>query len=422
MHIGIIHYAAPPVVGGVELTIYHHARVLTAMGHQVTVVAGQGDAVQPGVTYRNEPLAGSRGQLIGAVNRALAAGQVPANFEELVNRTRAALLSHLGHCDAVIGHNLFTLHKNLALTAAVHRLVVAGEGPPWIAWHHDFAWLRPQYQPELHPGEPWELLRYPWPGVRHVTVSRAQQDDLARLYRVSAQEITVVPPGVEPIEFYHCDSAVTDLINQWGLLEADCIFLLPARITRRKNIELGLHWLAAVREDSGWDARLVVTGPPGPHNPANAAYLDNLLTIRKRLRLDNAAHFVYKAKGTDKPQLLHDQELANFYHLADAMFFPSRQEGFGIPILEAGLARLPIFATNLPPFRESAGSAATLFALDAPPAQVARTIIETLQADRAFQLRRGVLTHFTWQRIVETKIVPLLREVITSNTGVAAER
>jgi len=42
MHVGIVHYAAPPVVGGVELTIYHHTRVLLAEGHQVTVVAGRG--------------------------------------------------------------------------------------------------------------------------------------------------------------------------------------------------------------------------------------------------------------------------------------------------------------------------------------------------------------------------------------------
>jgi hypothetical protein len=59
MHIGIIHYASPPVVGGVELTIFHHARVLIALGHQVTIVSGQGTAFLPQVNYRAEPLIGS---------------------------------------------------------------------------------------------------------------------------------------------------------------------------------------------------------------------------------------------------------------------------------------------------------------------------------------------------------------------------
>lgn len=410
MNIGIIHYAAPPVVGGVEQTIFHHARTLTALGHQVTVVAGHGDAFLPDIVFRSEPLAGSRSPMISDATRDLANGTIPANFDELVAKTRAALLKHFAGCDVVIGHNFFTLHKNLVLTSAVYQLVVDGDGPAWIAWHHDFAWLRRQYQSDLHPGEPWELLKYPWPGVCHVTVSEAQQENLARLYDIPVDEIAVVPPGINPAEFYRCDSTVIRLVAQWDLLEADCVFLLPARITRRKNIELGLRWLAAVRKASGWDARLVVTGPPGPHNPTNAAYPDYLLELRGELGIDTAAHFAYQAQQDfiGVPLFLLDEDLANLYQLVDAMFFPSRQEGFGIPILEAGLARLPIFATDLPPFRESAGELANLYPADAPVEDVAHSIVETLQADRAFQLRRRVLDQFTWRGIVKNKILPLL--------------
>ncbi|HXV99533.1 MAG TPA: glycosyltransferase, partial [Anaerolineae bacterium] len=115
--------------------------------------------------------------------------------------------------------------------------------------------------------------------------------------------------------------------------------------------------------------------------------------------------------------LLTDAEVAEFYQLADALFFPSQQEGFGIPLLEAGLTRLPIFATNLAPFRESAGPWATLFAAETSPTEVAQTILDRLQTDRAFQLRRRVLTHYTWRSIVETRILPLLREVVSSKKG-----
>jgi glycosyltransferase involved in cell wall biosynthesis len=415
VHVGIVHYAAPPLVGGVELTIFHHTRVLLALGHRVTVVAGRGEAFTPGVIYQAESLAGSTAVEILEAGRALARGELPSNFESLVARTQAALLEHLQLCDVVIGHNLFTLHKNLILTTAVYRLTQASAGPPWVAWHHDFAWLRPQYQPELHPGDPWELLRRPWPGVRHVTVSEAQRADLARLYGLPAAEITVVPPGVEPVEFYRCSAKVARLAAAWDLWQADCLFLLPARITRRKNIELGLRWLAAVREQSGWDARLIVTGPPGPHNPTNAAYLEQLLALRHELGLDDAAHFVYQAQGSDAATLLlTDEEIASFYQIADALIFSSRQEGFGIPILEAGLVRLPIFATDLLPFRESAGQQAHLFTPDTPPPQVARIIVETLARDRAFQLRRRILARYTWRGLVETSMLPLLTSVVAS--------
>src|SRR6185295_15852877 len=114
-------------------------------------------------------------------------------------------------CDVVIGPNLFTLHKNLILTSAVYRLTQTGVGPPWVAWHHDFAWLHPQYQPELHPGEPWELLRRSWPGVHHVTVSQAQQTNLAQLYGLPIKVITVISPGGEPADFYRAGPIVTSL-------------------------------------------------------------------------------------------------------------------------------------------------------------------------------------------------------------------
>lgn len=411
MHVGIVHYAAPPVVGGVELTIFHHARLLTELGHRVTVVAGRGAPFLRRVAFREEVLVGSRSQPIATINQALAAGQIPPEFDAVVATVADVLLRDLGACDVAIGHNLFTLHKNLALTVAVHRLVVERAGPPWVAWHHDLAWLRSQYQPELHPGEPWELLRRPWPRVRHVTVSEAQRAALVRLYGGDPGEIAVIPPGVEPADFYRLSDTAARLVRCWRLLDAECLFLLPARITRRKNIELGLRWLAAVREQSGWDARLLVTGPPGPHNPANAAYLEQLLALRHDLGLRDAVHFVYETHGqADLPLLLTDEEVASLYQITDALLFPSRQEGFGIPILEAALARLPIFAVDLPPFHESAGSGAVLFPQNAPPADVARTIITTLQADRAFQLRRRVLSHFTWQRLVETRVVPLLLE------------
>ena len=174
-----------------------------------------------------------------------------------------------------------------------------------------------------------------------------------------------------------------------------------------------MHWLAAVRRLSGWDARLVITGPPGPHNPTNKAYLASLEALQRELQLDDAAHFVYRAGDADTRRLLDDEELADLYQIADAMIFPSKQEGFGIPILEAGLARLPVFATDLPPFHESAGTCATLFSPDASPDQVGLKIIEILQADDAFQLRRRVLTESTWPGITKNQILPLLQKAAT---------
>ena len=45
-HIAMLHYAAPPVVGGVETTLAHHARLLAADGYRVRVVCGRGQVRQ----------------------------------------------------------------------------------------------------------------------------------------------------------------------------------------------------------------------------------------------------------------------------------------------------------------------------------------------------------------------------------------
>ncbi|MFN8477283.1 MAG: glycosyltransferase [Kouleothrix sp.] len=56
------------------------------------------------------------------------------------------------------------------------------------------------------------------------------------------------------------------------------------------------------------------------------------------------------ANGLPRP--VSDAMLADLFRLADALLFPSAYEGFGIPIIEAELAGIPIFCSDIAPFRE----------------------------------------------------------------------
>ncbi len=409
----ILHYAGPPVVGGVEHTIAEHARHLAAAGYTVHIVAGRGQGLPwPGVRFQRLPRLDSRHPQVLEVQRALAQGRVPQAFFALRDAIAQEMRPWLATADLVIAHNVVTLHKNLALTAALYDHLSRADARPLLAWCHDFAWADELYRPALHAGYPWDLLRQPWPRTRYVAVTAVRARTLARLLGLPLPRIAVVPPGVDPAAFYALGPRVRTWVERLGLWDADPLLLLPARITRRKNIGLALRVLAALRH-SRPQAALIVTGPPGPHNPANQAYLEELLRLRQDLGLTQAAHFLYRLGTPEQPLLPTADEIAALYRLADALFFPSRREGFGIPVLEAGLARLPAFVADLPELREAGGSdVAVYFDPTADPEVIARQIQRTLADHSLYRQRRRVLWAFRWERLVAERVIPLIEEVL----------
>lgn len=407
--VAILHYAGPPGLGGVEVTMAHHARLLAAAGRQVRLLVGSGAAFHPAVSMVVDPLFGSRGAAIEQMNRELAAGDTGGAFAALRDQTRAALAAALQGVDVLMAHNVLTLHKNLALTSALHQLHTDGAVGRLLAWCHDFAWQDPLYLPELHPGNPWDLLRRPWPGAHYVVVSRDRRALLADLLGLPAEMIDVVTPGVDLAAFYKLEPDTQTLIAQYDLLAAEPLLLLPARITRRKNIEQAIAIVGALRA-LGHHPRLVVTGPPGPHNPANAAYLAELQTLQRQSGAADAVVFLY-AVYTDadgRPRPVSDAMLADLYRLSDALLFPSRAEGFGIPIIEAGLAGLPIFCSDIAPFHETAGAAAHYFDPQGDPVAIAAQIAAVLRADERYALRRRTRLSATWEAIYRRDIVRLV--------------
>lgn len=409
MRILILHYAAPPIVGGVEVTIYHHARLLAKAGQEVCVIAGRGEAFHPAVAFHRIPEVDSRHPEVLAVGEALARGEVPAAFATLRDRLAEQLRPLLADSAVCIVHNAVTLHKNLPLTAALRLL--ADEGVTHlIAWCHDFAWQDALYTSDLHPGYPWDLLRTPWPGVWYVVVSAHRRARLAELLELPEEAIRVVHPGVDVVEFLKLEPTTGELIKRLDLLAADPLMLLPARITRRKNIEFAVRVTAALIAYKP-QATLLVTGPPGPHNPANVAYLESLRDLREGLEMTGRVHFLYECGEGETTLHVTDAMMADLYRLADAVLFPSRREGFGIPVLEAGLARLPIFCADIVPFHESGEGVAHFFSLDESPPQIARRIAAFLAKDRAHRMRRRILRRYTWSAILDREIMPLLEEV-----------
>jgi mannosylglucosylglycerate synthase len=406
--IALVHYAVPPVVGGVESVIARHAELMRAAGHVVQLIAARGESQAPDITLARLPLVDSRHPRVLAVKAQLDRGCLPTEFDKLKADIIANLREVLRGTDLLIAHNVCSLAKNLALTAALHELNGGLGMPRMVLWHHDLAWTTPRYTHELHDGYPWDLLRTHWPGVRQVVVSDQRQRELAELTGLPPHHISVVPNGIDAAEFFKLEPQTATLAAAMGLYDIHPLLLLPVRLTPRKNIELALQALSALRRLPNQTefalAGLLVTGPEGPHNPANVQYRQRLFELRDSLGLRGSAHFAAEHSS----DFLPDAVVADFYRLADALILPSREEGFGIPLIEAALARLPVFCTDIAPLRALGRDDASYFSADASPESVARLIAARLAADPVYNFATRARSNYTWRGIYARHIAPLL--------------
>jgi mannosylglucosylglycerate synthase len=398
--VALLHYSTPPIVGGVESVLGHQARLMADAGHQVRIVAGRGEQTDPRIPFVHVPMADSRHPDVLALKTELDAGRVPPEFAERVDSLTANLHEAVDDVDILIAHNVCSLNKNLTLTAAVQNL---SKDLHVISWHHDLAWTTPRYRSELHDGYPWDLLRQAWVGVKQVTISEMRQQELADLFQMNKDEIAVVPNGVDIPAFHKLETQTREYMKLLDLLNAAPLLLLPVRITPRKNIELALRVCANLLQHFP-ETKLVVTGPLGPHNPANVNYFDMLNALRNELKLGNVVHFLAELTT----EYIPDDVIFDFYHLADVLFLPSHEEGFGIPILEAGLAGLPIFCSDIPPLRTLGSSNATYFSPDADPTELANRMVNRLAFDPVFRIRTRVRREFSWEGVYARAIAPLL--------------
>lgn len=387
-----------------ERVIGQHGRLVADAGHRVRIVAGRGGSRDPRIAFVRVPLADTRHPQVVELQAQLDAGRVPASFAPLVATLADELAAALGGVEVVIAHNVCSLNRNLALTSALRAVAARAGAPRLVLWHHDLAWTLPSYRPGLHAGHPWDLLRTAWPGATQVAVSEARRADLAALMGLDPAAVRVVPNGVDLAALLGLGPRTMAVIRAADLLALDPLVLLPARITPRKNVELALRVVAAMRAHGRPAAGLVVTGPLDPHDPATGTYLAALLALRHDLGLERAA--VFLAEVLQEPAgdaLVHD-----LYRLADMLLLPSFDEGFGLPILEAAVHRLPIVCSDLPALRDLARDAAVYVAPDADPAALAAVVLERLDRDALVTFARRVRTEFSWEAVYRRGIAPLL--------------
>lgn len=165
-----------------------------------------------------------------------------------------------------------------------------------------------------------------------VCVSEHTRQELLRHFDLPAEGCVVVPNSIDP-EFAQPPQG-----QPHRGMPADPFLLAVGTIERRKNTDRLLDAFAA----AGLPHRLVLAGRPGA---GSDALLAKVASLEGRVVI---------LTGTS------DDELRHLYRAASALVFPSLDEGFGLPILEAMQSDLPVLTSNVSAMPEVAGDAALL--------------------------------------------------------------
>jgi len=173
----------------------------------------------------------------------------------------------------------------------------------------------------------------------------------------------------------------------------------------RKNIAFALQIVRAL-SDIGLKVRLLVTGAPDNHNRSAAEYFAGLKQMTADLDIQSMVSWVNENFHVD------ERQLHSLYMAADALLFTSRQEGFGLPLLEAAAHRLPIFCSDIQPLKSIALSSTVLLELRGAPRNIAERIRSYFEHDPIFNRKKYLLREYSAQRLYDEKIEPMFRELL----------
>lgn len=418
--IAILHYSGPPVIGGVEFIIRAHSQQFVNAGFDTRLIVGKGGTIHPDVKTVVIPEIASRGGPIARILSELAGGNVPNTFDNAVKRVERKLTAALKDVDVCMMHNVLTMHFNLVLTAALANLMRRNRSIHFIAWTHDLTFSDPLYEPHQHRRYPWSLLLQPLPGCDYCPISKQRQIEMRKIFRLPARCLPVIPDGIDVPGLLDLTPLARRIFEEEKFATVDLVALTPARILRRKNLGVGMEIVAALKRQ-GNDVRWIITGAPDPHNVESMKYYKMLRSLRRKLKIQKEVIFLSE-RLNDR---VGSRDLHSLYSISDMLLFPSDREGFGLPVLEAGLHGLIVCINDIPALRELGGSEAVYIHLGDSSDMIARKVMKAMKRRPELLYRKKVISNYAWDVIFEEYLLPAVvrpQTVWTAADAVAHKR
>jgi len=406
--IAIVHYTYPPVVGGVETVIQAHAKILTKNGHKVKIITGEGNG-EDEIEVKVIPEIRSLALVDKNLDREIKEGKLSEGFNRLKENIFLKIEKELRDIDVCIIHNVMTMHFNLPFTCALKDLIEKFSPKiKFYLWCHDSTFLNSAYENDIPESDkyPWKILSEFNPRVNYVAISKLRQRELASIFSVEPELIQVIPVGIDLKSFLDISNSIWEFAWDKGIFEAELVMFFPSRILKRKNYEFGIKVVKEINK-KGKKCKFIITAPPDPHNPEAIYYFRHLHELCRHLNLERDVIFLSDWKDTYSLKL-NCKEIRDLYSICDALFITSSQEGFGIPLLEAGAKRIPIICTNIEPLPEVVKDYALKIDPEESPSRVASKILNYIGNLPTFYMQKRVIMHYSWESIYKNYLSKLV--------------
>jgi hypothetical protein len=332
---------------GVSLEVEKWERILSNMGHECFYFCGDSDRpperthLVPEAHFLHPAIETLTAQLFEHSTRTDATSRdVQALKDYLKEHLRQFAMAF--RIEILIVENALSLPVNIPLGLALTEFI-AQSNIPTIAHHHDFSWERKRF---AH-GAAEDYLRAAFPpslpSMRHVVINSFAARQLA--LRAGAGS-TLIPnvmdfdnPPPPP------DEVTANLRPVLGVGANEHLLLQPTRVVPRKRIEQAIELTR--RLDS--NCTLVIShasGDEGSHYEAHLRNYAHLMGVRVILASEE-----FDVKRRLLPDGRQVFSLADIFHEADLVTYPSTVEGFGNAFLETIYHRRPIVISTYEIFK-----------------------------------------------------------------------
>ena len=398
----MLHYTIPPVVGGVEFMIEPLSKLFVKNGWHVSLITGKGNINKPNIKSTVIPELFPGHPKIIRMQENLKTGSFPDNYELEVTNFEKNLMTQIGDIRNVIIHNIMTMSFNLVATSALHHYMENNPEKNFYVWIHDMAWLMKDHNKYLYKNKPWSILKTTSKNVKYITISKFRKKQAMELFNIPSNRIQVVPNGIEVNDFLYLNDSTKKIISKINMDQMSNMILIPARILPRKNLLRSLDIIAElIKVDPTIVA--VLSGSPDATNSLSSIHFEELKNHAQKLCLDkNNLIFLhdfaieYNFDDKENREIVRD-----FFNFCKAVMLLSTDEGFGIPLLEAGISKKSLILSDLEVFHEIADKNAIFIPEFEPTTEAAKRINQQIFqcSNNATAMFRKVIKNYSWDAI-----------------------